>query len=41
MTTEAIRLEEMTTDTAKVNAILRTHPDAKVDTFLLTRFGRD
>ena len=40
MTTETIKVEEMTTDTAKVNTLLRAHPDAKVDTFLLTPFIR-
>ncbi len=40
MTTESFKVEEMTTDTAKLNALLREHPDAKVDTFLLTPFIR-
>lgn len=40
MTTQTIKVEEMTTDTAKVNTLLREHPDAKVDTFLLTPFIR-
>lgn len=39
-TTEYNRVEELTTDTAKVNALLRKYPDAKVDTFLLTPFIR-
>ncbi len=40
MTTDTSQVEIMTADRSKVNTILREHPDAKVDTFVLTPFIR-
>lgn len=36
MVTKKDTVEVITTDTARVNTLLREHPAAKVDTFLLT-----
>jgi hypothetical protein len=40
MTRDTLQVEVMTTDTARVNTLLRDYPAAKVDTFLLTPFIR-
>lgn len=40
MTTVTSQVEIMTLDTSRVNNLLRDHPGAKVDTFLLTPFIR-
>lgn len=40
MTTDTSQVEVMTVDTSKVNTLIRKHPDANVDTFVLTPFIR-
>lgn len=39
MRTDTTKVEVMTTDTAKVNGVLRSNPMAKVDTFMLIPYG--